>query len=127
MKLLTNVCVAILTLACLGSQATAADTLASELKDAGFDGIIGTWLEEESGRKNHATAYTWKIEDRVIEVRTKDPTVASLTPWIIKPPMSSTQSIGCTVINSAIQTALAFGAFRSPVVMLSMWPPAIRA
>lgn len=74
MKLLMNVCVTVIALALFSAQATAADTLKSKLKDAGFAGIIGTWLEEESGGKNYAAAYTWKIEDRVIEVRTKDPT-----------------------------------------------------
>ena len=74
MKLLMNVCVTVVALTLFSSQATAADTLKSKLKDAGFGGIIGTWLEEGSGGKNYAAAYTWKIEDRVIEVRTKDPT-----------------------------------------------------
>jgi len=73
MRRLVNVCVAVVALALFSSQATAADTLKSKLKDAGFDGIIGTWLEQGSGGKNYAAAYTWKIEDRVIEVRTKDP------------------------------------------------------
>lgn len=106
MKLLTNVCVAVLTLACFGSQATAAGTLASKLKDAGFDGIIGTWLEEESGGKNYATAYTWKIEDRVIEVRTKDPT---------------NETVALMAVNASNGTIFQAGADKAGASSLGEW------
>ncbi len=54
------------------AHASAADTLMSKLKEAKWDGIIGTWVDEETGGKNNTTSYAWKIKDRVIEVHTKD-------------------------------------------------------
>ncbi len=56
------------------ANATAADTLMSKLKEAKWDGVIGTWVDEATGGKNNTTTYAWKIKDRVIEVHTKDPT-----------------------------------------------------
>ena len=55
------------------TQVSAADTLMDKLKASGWDGIIGTWVDEETGGKNNTTTYSWKIKDRVIEVNTKDP------------------------------------------------------
>ena len=55
------------------THVSAADTLMDKLKASGWDGIIGTWVDEETGGKNNTTTYAWKIKDRVIEVNTKDP------------------------------------------------------
>ena len=55
------------------TQVSAADTLMDKLKASGWDGIIGTWVDEETGGKNNTTTYAWKIKDRVIEVNAKDP------------------------------------------------------
>ncbi len=54
------------------SQVSGADTLMNTLKAKGWDGLIGTWVDEETGGKNITTTYSWKIKDRVIEVNTKD-------------------------------------------------------
>ena len=55
------------------SQATAAETLMDKLKEAGWDGVIGTWVDEATGGKGYTITYAWKIQDRVIEVATKSP------------------------------------------------------
>jgi hypothetical protein len=56
------------------SHATAADTLKDKLKEAGWDGLLGTWVDEATGGKGYTSNYAWKIQDRVIEVRTRDAT-----------------------------------------------------
>lgn len=55
------------------SQATAAETLKEKLKEAGWDGVIGTWVDEATGGKRYTSTYVWKIQDRVIEITTKSP------------------------------------------------------
>ena len=56
------------------SQATANETLKDKLKEAGLDGVIGTWVDEGTGGRTYTVTYAWKIQDRVIEVFTKDTT-----------------------------------------------------
>lgn len=56
------------------SQATANETLKDKLKEAGWDGVIGTWVDEGTGGRTYTVTYAWKIQDRVIEVLTKDTT-----------------------------------------------------
>ena len=63
----------LVTLGLFTASATAADTLMSKLKEANWDGVIGTWVDEATGGENNSTTYAWKIKDRVIEVHTKDP------------------------------------------------------
>jgi len=55
------------------SQATAAETLKDKLKEAGWDGVIGTWVDEATGGKRYTSTYAWKIQDRVIKITTKSP------------------------------------------------------
>jgi hypothetical protein len=88
------------------TQATAADNLKSKLKEAGFDGIIGTWVEESSNGKNYAAVYTWKIEDRVIEVRTKDP---------------SNETVALMGVNAASGQVFHMGADKQGASSLGKW------
>lgn len=67
-------CVIIAATLCSSSQANAAETLKDKLKEAGWDGVIGTWVDEATGGKGYTSTYAWKIQDRVIEVHTKDAT-----------------------------------------------------
>ncbi len=71
MKSLLFTLVAACLLSSFSTHAAAADTLMSTLKEAEWDGIIGTWVDEETRGKNNTTTYAWKIKDRVVEVHTK--------------------------------------------------------
>ncbi len=73
MKSIALSCVVVVTLGMFTAEATAADTLMSKLKEAQWDGVIGTWVDEATGGENNTTVYAWKIKDRVIVVHTKDP------------------------------------------------------
>lgn len=53
------------------APATAADKLIDVLREAKWDGIIGTWVDPETKGRRHQTTYEWKIQDRVIEITTK--------------------------------------------------------
>ncbi|MEM9412363.1 MAG: hypothetical protein AAGA30_14710 [Planctomycetota bacterium] len=55
-------------------EVSAQDTLKSKLKDAGWEGVIGEWVDKETKGKTFSSTYKWSIENQVIEVRTKDPT-----------------------------------------------------
>ena len=49
------------------STSRAADTLKDKLRESGWDGIIGTWVDADTKGTNAKISYAWKIEDRVIE------------------------------------------------------------
>ncbi len=52
--------------------ASSQETLASKLKKAKWDAIIGTWVDPETKGKKMTTSYEWKIKDQVVEINTKD-------------------------------------------------------
>ena len=54
----------------LGIPASA-ETLGEMLRDSGWDRILGTWVDEDSGGERVATTYKWRFKDRVIEVSTE--------------------------------------------------------
>ena len=41
------------------------------LRQAKWEGIVGTWVDAETGGRNITTTYTWKFKDRVIEANTR--------------------------------------------------------
>lgn len=51
-----------------GAVAAKRQSLAEILRDASWDGIVGTWVDERTGGRDVKTTYAWKIPDRVIEV-----------------------------------------------------------
>lgn len=53
------------------TPATAADKLIDVLREAKWDGIIGTWVDPETKGRRTQTTYEWKIQDRVIEITNK--------------------------------------------------------
>lgn len=106
MKSLFTSCVILVALAFFTTQATAADTLKSKLKEAGFDGIIGTWVEQSSNGKNYTAVYSWKIEDRVIEVRTEDP---------------SNETVALMGVNAASGQVFQMGADKQGASSLGEW------
>lgn len=57
------------TMICGASQLTAAETLGQILRDAKWEGILGTWVDPET---KDVTTFAWKIKDKVIEVRAKE-------------------------------------------------------
>lgn len=62
-------CVALFCLAAFSSvQASAAETLQDKLDAAGWGGIIGTWVDADSGGSGIKISYQWKIDKHVIEV-----------------------------------------------------------
>jgi len=65
-------CILIATVLLLaGSQVSAAEKLSNILRKAKWDGIIGTWVDPAT---KNTTTFAWKIEDRVIEVTSKEKT-----------------------------------------------------
>ena len=88
------------------TQVSAADTLMDKLKASGWDGIIGTWVDEETGGKNNTTTYSWKIKDRVIEVNTKDP---------------GNESVSLMGVNAANGQAFMVGADKQGASSLGEW------
>ena len=57
------------TMICSASQLTAAETLGQILRDAKWEGILGTWVDPET---KDVTRFAWKFKDKVIEVRAQD-------------------------------------------------------
>ena len=53
------------------STAPAAETLGELLREAKWDGLIGTWVDADTNGENVKTTYAWKFKDRLIEVTTK--------------------------------------------------------
>lgn len=53
------------------SIAPADETLNEILRQAKWEGIVGTWVDAETGGRNITTTYTWKFKDRVIEANTR--------------------------------------------------------
>ena len=53
------------------ATSTAADTLKDKLRESGWDGIIGTWVDADTQGTSAKVSYAWKIEERVIEVTSK--------------------------------------------------------
>lgn len=49
----------------------AADTLGDVLREAGWQRIIGTWVDAETGGEKIRATYEWKIDDRVIATTTR--------------------------------------------------------
>ena len=72
MKSVIPSCVVTIAVTVFTSHPISADTLMSKLKEAGWDNVIGTWIDEATGGRDNTTVYTWKIKDRVIEIHTKD-------------------------------------------------------
>ena len=71
-KKLSILCVAFVCVCSFpAATAIAADTLKDKLRDSGWDGIVGTWVDAETGGSTAKISYAWKIEDRVIEVTGK--------------------------------------------------------
>lgn len=68
--ILIALCVAIILLL-HSSPAHAADKLSDVLKEVGWDGIIGTWVDADTNGETVKVAYAWKLTDRVIEVTTQ--------------------------------------------------------
>jgi len=56
------------TMVCSASQLTAAETLGQVLRDAKWEGILGTWVDPKT---KDVMRFSWKIKDRVIEQRDK--------------------------------------------------------
>ena len=51
--------------------ANAAEKLSDVLREAKWDGIVGTWVDADTKGEAYKVTYAWKIEDRVIEISTK--------------------------------------------------------
>lgn len=62
-------------LVCVGSlstsSASAAETLKETLREAGWDTIIGTWVDADTNGSNVKMTYAWKFEDQLIELTSK--------------------------------------------------------
>ncbi len=48
-----------------------AENLADRLREAKWDHVIGTWVDEDSGGEAFQLAFAWKFEDQLIEVTSK--------------------------------------------------------
>ncbi|NNC89039.1 MAG: hypothetical protein HKN82_11325 [Akkermansiaceae bacterium] len=64
-----SLCAVCLTMWALASPTTA-ETLGDILREAGWDKIVGTWLDAETGGDAVKTTYKWRIRDHVLEVTT---------------------------------------------------------
>ncbi len=53
-------------------QASAAEKLSDVLREAKWDGIVGTWVDADTKGEAFKTIYAWKVKDRVIEITTKE-------------------------------------------------------
>lgn len=49
-----------------------ADTLGDKLTEAGFDHIIGTWVDEDTNGTQASVTYAWRYTDHVIEITSRD-------------------------------------------------------
>jgi hypothetical protein len=58
----------ILSVGMLGARA---ETLGDKLREAGWEGIIGTWVDVETKGERVKTTYTWKFKDKLIQVTNK--------------------------------------------------------
>ena len=74
MKTVTTFALIVVSTLLFCPEVSGQDTLKAKLKDAGWGGVIGEWVDMETKGKALSSTYKWSIEDRVIEVRTKDPT-----------------------------------------------------
>ena len=54
------------------STATAADKLSDILREAKWDGIIGTWVDAKTNGKANRTTFAWKVKDRIIAVSSRE-------------------------------------------------------
>ena len=56
---------AVMTLA--AANAPAAEELSDILREAKWDGIVGTWIDADTKGAGYKVAFAWKIKDRVLE------------------------------------------------------------
>ena len=54
------------------STATAAEKLSDILRNAKWDGIIGTWVDAKTNGKANTTTFEWKVKDRIIAVSSRE-------------------------------------------------------
>ncbi len=71
MKSLIQSSLVVTFLCLLTANTMAAEKLSDLLHQSKWEGIIGTWVDANSMGSAVKTTYAWKIEDRVIEVTTK--------------------------------------------------------
>lgn len=51
-----------------GTPDAPAGDLGTELRESGWDRIIGTWVDPETRGTRHRVTYRWRYKDKVIEV-----------------------------------------------------------
>lgn len=71
LKFVLAMTVSFLAVSTTSQRADAAEPLSKVLAKAGMSDIIGDWVDPETKGRTHRHRYTWKIEDRVVEVMTK--------------------------------------------------------
>jgi len=60
-----------LLLIALGAPAVSAESLGELLRGAGWDRIVGVWVDQETNGQNIRLAYAWKFADKLIELSVK--------------------------------------------------------
>ena len=85
------------------SQAAAAENLGEILREAKWDGIVGTWVDPDT---KNATKFSWKFRDQVIEIRSKE---------------SGKESIGLMGVNGKTGKVFHMGADSEGTSVLGEW------
>lgn len=72
MRLQTAIATILILLSTAGVQPAFAENLGSVLEEAGWAGLLGTWVDPDTRGEKYKVSYKWRYKDHVLEVVSKN-------------------------------------------------------